>query len=268
MEEESTSILLNSTFSAPNSREAWQLQVKAIGSMWVNKTKHIPDGSTLQNAWLGINVSEQTDFGETNSPVGKLTEYRYLISLIGRYGWNMDHVNVVTTFLNTETDDNDINMTLPEGRPEGHNTPKIIVRLRNALYGLQQAPRLWHDDINAFLLSIGFNQSLSNPNLNLHSDGILILLYVDDSSLLYPDAAANAVKDVKVKLSEKYIITTLGPARQFLRIEIHPDSTRVSSRSKSYITTILRRFDKEHTHPTSMPMDPNVMLNLAKDWGE
>jgi hypothetical protein len=31
MEEESTSILLNNTFSAPNSREAQQLHVKPIG---------------------------------------------------------------------------------------------------------------------------------------------------------------------------------------------------------------------------------------------
>jgi hypothetical protein len=78
-------------------------------------------------------------------------------------------------------------MTLPEGWPEGHNTPKIIVRLRKALYGHEQAPRLWHDDINAFLLSLGFTQSLANPNLYLRSAGILILLYVHNSSMSYPE---------------------------------------------------------------------------------
>jgi hypothetical protein len=96
MEDESTSILLNNTFSALNSREARQLQVKPIGSKWVYKTKHNPDGSTRYKARLVIKGYEQTDFVETYAPVGKLTTFQYLISLIGRYGWNMDHLDVVT----------------------------------------------------------------------------------------------------------------------------------------------------------------------------
>jgi len=68
--------------------------------------------------------------------------------------------------------------------------------------------------------------------------------------------------------SEKYKITNLGPARQFLRIEIHRDRTGVSLSQKAYITTILRRFDMEHIHGISTPMDPNVRLDLAEDRGE
>jgi hypothetical protein len=54
----------------------------------------------------------------------------------------MDHLDVLTAFLNPEIDDDDIYMTLPEGWPEGLNAPKIIVKLRKALYGLKQAPQL------------------------------------------------------------------------------------------------------------------------------
>jgi len=115
----------------------------------------------------------------------------------------MDHLDVVTAFLNSEIDDDNIYMTLPEGWPEGLNARKIIVRLRKALYGLKQAPRLWHDDINAFLLSLGFTQSSADHNLYLRSDGILILLYVDNISMSYPEAAAKAAIEVKAKLSEK-----------------------------------------------------------------
>ena len=225
---------------------------------WVYKTKHNPDGSIRYKAWLVIKGYEQTDFGETYAPVGKLTRFRYLISLIARYEWNMDHLHVVTAFLNPEIDDDDIYMTLPDGWPEGLNAPKIIVRLRKALYGLKQAPRLWHDNINAFLLSLGFTQSSADPNLYLRSDSILILLYLDDISMSYPEAATKAAIEVKVKLSEKYKITNLGPARQFLGIEIHCDGTGISLGQKAYITTILRRFGMEHTHGVSTPMDPNI----------
>ena len=41
MEEESTSSLLNNNISTLNSREAQQLQVKLIGSMWVSRLKTI-----------------------------------------------------------------------------------------------------------------------------------------------------------------------------------------------------------------------------------
>ena len=227
MEEESTSILLNNTFSSLNSQEARQLQVKPIGSKWVYRTKHNPDGSTRYKAHLVRRGYVQTDFGETYAPVGKLTTFRYLISLIVRYRRIMDRLDVVTAFLNPEIDD-DIYMTLPEGWPEGLNTPKIIVRLRKALYGLKQAPWLWHDHINACLLSIGFTQSSADPNLYLRSDGIQILLYVDNISMSYAEASAEATIEVEEKLSEKYKIKNFGPAYQFLGIPIprHRDLPR------------------------------------------
>jgi hypothetical protein len=50
MGEESSSHLLNNTFSALNSREAGQLQVQPIGSKWVYQTKHNPDRTTQYKA--------------------------------------------------------------------------------------------------------------------------------------------------------------------------------------------------------------------------
>jgi hypothetical protein len=67
---------------------------------------------------------------------------RYLISLVGQHGWNIDHLDVVTAFLNPKVDDDDIYMILPEGWTEGLNTPSIIVRQKKVLHGLKQAPRL------------------------------------------------------------------------------------------------------------------------------
>jgi len=77
----------------------------------------------------------------------------------------MVHLDVVSAFLNSGINDDDIYRTLPEGWPEGLHAPKIIVRLRKALYVFKQALRLRHDDINVFLLSHGFSQSLADPNL-------------------------------------------------------------------------------------------------------
>jgi len=140
MEDECALILLNNTFTTINSREARQLRFKLFRSKWVYKTKNNPEGTIQYKARLLINGYEQTDFGETYALVGKLTTFRFLISMVGKHGWNIDHLDVVPAFLNPEVDDNDIYMTLPEGWPEGLNTPVIIVRLKKALCGLKQAP--------------------------------------------------------------------------------------------------------------------------------
>ena len=167
-------------------------------------------------------------------------------------------------------------MTLPEGCPEGLNTPTIIVRLKKALYSLKQAPRLWHNDINTFLVSLEFKQSLADPNLSLRSDGILILWYIDDISMMYPEDASKAAIKVKARFSEKYKITNLSPACQFLGIEIHRKEistgtgtgTAISLGQKTFITTILKRFNIQNAHGASTPMDPNVKLDLAEVRGE
>jgi len=270
MEEECTSILLNNTFTPINSREARHLQVKSIGSKWVYKMKHNPDGTIRYKARLVFKAYEQTDFGETYAHVGKLTTFRYPISLVGNHHWNIDHFDVFTTFLNPKVDDDDIYKTLPEGWAEGLSAPTIIVRLKKALYGLKQAPRLWHNDINTFLLSPKFTLSQADPNFNLCSNGILMLLYVNDISLLYPKDTTKAAIEVKARLSEKYKITNPGRVRQFLSVEIHceDNGTGISLGRKAFLTSILKRFNMQNAHDVSTAMDPNVKLDLAEDCGE
>jgi hypothetical protein len=59
-------------------------------------------------------------------------------------------------------------MAIPEGIYAA-----MITRLKTSVspYGLKQVPPRWHKDINTFLLSIGFAQSLADPNLYICGDG-------------------------------------------------------------------------------------------------
>jgi hypothetical protein len=83
-------------------------------------------------------------------PGGRLTTFLNVISLIGKYRRNVDHMVVVNAILNPEIDIDDICMPLPDKCPEGSMAPQIILRQVKAVYGLKQASWLWHDDINAF----------------------------------------------------------------------------------------------------------------------
>jgi len=97
-----------------------------------------------------------------------------------------------------------------------------------------------------------------------------MLLYVDDISMLYPEDATIAAIEVKARLPEKMKIMNLGPAQQFLGIEIYIEEncTRISFGQKAFFTVILKRFNMQNAHCASTPMDPNVKLDLADDRGE
>ena len=107
--------------------------------------------------------------GSTYAPVGKLTTLRYLLSLAAQNQWNIDHLDVVTAFLNPEIDA-EVYMQIPDGiewleAPSGFTSGCRFLRLNKALYGLRQAPKLWHDEISGFLLSLGLHSSEADPNL-------------------------------------------------------------------------------------------------------
>ena len=246
-----------------------------IGSKWVFKTKTNPDGSIRHKARLVIKGYMQPDWGETYAPVGKLTTFRYLTSLAANYGLAIDHLDVVTAFLNPHIDDQELYMEIPNGWNSGNGiTAGAIVRLNKALYGLKQAPRLWYKDIDGFLYLLGFTQSHADRNLYIYGAGpsrVLLLLYVDGISLAYASSAIKAVENIKAKLAAKYRITNLGPARQFLGIEITSESTRESTDSytvslgqSAFIASILKRFRMENAHGAATPMDVHVKLDLAE----
>jgi hypothetical protein len=58
-----------------------------------------------------------------------------------------------------------------------------VCRLKEALYVLKQAPRVWYGRIDSFLKSMGFTKRKAVSNLYLkvmNDEPVILLLYVDD----------------------------------------------------------------------------------------
>ena len=241
--------------------------VKTIRSKWVYKKKINPDGSTRYKVRLVIRGFEQiagTDFGETYAPVSKLSTFRLLLSIAAKFGWKVDHMDVATAFLNPKIDRETVFMSLPAGMewvdPWLHACGVDVVRLRKALYGLRQAPKLWFDAINAFLLALGFKASQADPNLYVKGS-VILLLYVDDILIIETREETQEAEKVKEHLCAQYKMTSLGTARRFLGIQIACSDEGISLGQEDYINAILRRFGMEEAHSMQSPMDPNVHLD-------
>jgi hypothetical protein len=64
-----------------------------------------------------------------------------------------------------------------------HGKESHVYKLKKALCGLKQAPRVWYGRIDSFLQSLGFSKSIADPNLYIkivHNHHVILVLYVDD----------------------------------------------------------------------------------------
>jgi hypothetical protein len=90
-------------------------------------------------------------------------------------------MDVNTNFLNGEIEE-EFYIEQPEGFVI-YGEKSHVYRLKKALYGLKQEPRAWYENMDGFLMSLGFNKSVADPNLYYHIVGdecLILVLYVDD----------------------------------------------------------------------------------------
>ena len=82
---------------------------------------------------------------------------RILIAIAAQEGWTLHHLDVKSAFLNGEIEEE-----LYVKQPEGFvvvGKEHWVLRLRKALYGLEQAPRAWYFKLHKCLLALGFTKS-------------------------------------------------------------------------------------------------------------
>jgi len=202
MQQEYASLLENHTFTP-----AEYTYSMPIGCKWVYKTKTNPDGTLRYKARLVIKGYEQVqgvDFEETYAPVSKLPTLRYLISCAAQEGWEIDQLDVATAFLNPEID-KDVYMQLPEGIEWLINEPSS-----SSPPSTKSTHKSTHNSRAEPCPAVSRAESVSTPDSNSEGVSVFLLLYVDDTQILYPPSASEAAADLKAALKREYKMTDLG----------------------------------------------------------
>jgi uncharacterized beta-barrel protein YwiB (DUF1934 family) len=86
----------------------------------------------------GYTQKEGEHYFDTYSPVARLTTIRVLLSLAASHGLLIHQIDVKTTFLNGELEE-EIYMDQPDGFVAKDQEGKVC-KLLKSLYGLKQAP--------------------------------------------------------------------------------------------------------------------------------
>ena len=158
---------------------------KTIGCKWIFRKKLRIYGTIekfkVRLVAKGFKQKEGVDFFDTYSPITRITTIRMLIALASIFKLELHQMDVKTTFLNSELNE-EIYMDLLEGFvvPEQENK---VCRLVKSLYGLKQAPKQQHKKFDKVIKSNGFliNDYDKCVYLKVFNDACVILyLYVDD----------------------------------------------------------------------------------------
>ncbi|KAL0459390.1 UNVERIFIED_CONTAM: Retrovirus-related Pol polyprotein from transposon RE1 [Sesamum latifolium] len=142
-------------------------------------------------------------------------------------------------FLNGYIDE-EIYVEQPQGfASKGHE--EKVLRLKKALYRLEQAPRAWSIRIDNYFMDQEFWRSLSEPTLYINNQGndtLIVSLYVDD--LIYTGNDEKMIQDFKEDMMKTFEMSDLGLMHFFLGIEINQEKEGIFICQKSTRRLYLR----------------------------
>jgi hypothetical protein len=173
--------------------EAWDLVEfstgrNPIGNKWVFKKKLNVEGKVdkykARLVAKGYSQVEGIDFGEIFPPVAKLTSIRFMLSVAGAFNFEVESMDVKTTFLHGDLEE-EIYMKQPQGYAV-KGMKELVCKMKKSLYGLKQSPRIWYKKFDTYMLGIGFTRSKEDHCVYFKLIGdhlIYLVLYVDDMRL-------------------------------------------------------------------------------------
>ncbi|WVZ51699.1 hypothetical protein U9M48_002814 [Paspalum notatum var. saurae] len=243
---------------------------KPVGCKWVFKKKLRPDGTIEKyKARLvakGYTQKEGEDFFDTYSPIARMTTIRVLLSSAVSYGLIIHQMDVKTTFLNGELEE-EIYMEQPDGFVVKGQESKVC-KLLKSLYGLKQALKQWHEKFDTTLRSAGFAVNEADSCVYYRyggGKGVILCLYVDDILIFGTDI--DVINEVKSFLSTKFDMKDLGEADVILNIKLIKDESGITLSQTHYVEKVLSRFGYIDSKPSPTPYDPSVALKKNKRIG-
>lgn len=256
MQEEVNALEENNTWTAVE--RAGNMNV--IGTKWVYKYKRNAEGVIERHkarlVAKGYAQVEGVDYRETFAPVLRYKTLRILLILSAHRDVNIEQLDVKTAFLNAEVKE-DIYVEVPEGM-ETSFPANTVLKLRRALYGIKQAPHEWNENINSYLVELGFKRCVMDTCLYVkvtRNNNIMIIgLFVDDIVVSYRKKDLEEWLKTKILLKRKYKMSDIGQLHHILGMRVtRKQDGSITVDQETYITSKLKEFNMHECRPVTSP---------------
>ena len=147
-------------------------------------------------------------------------------------------------------------MKQPEGFIIKGQEHKVFC-LKHALYSLKQAGLAWWETLNKSMKDLGFEHLKSNAGIFLFKKKgtsiVVAVVYIDGALFCGPDI--KTVKEIKAAFMKRWECRDLGPAKEFLHMNIRREGSKIMIDQCAYLENILQRFDliNARVAPTPLP---------------
>lgn len=119
-----------------------------------------------------------------------------------------------------------------------------VYRLRNALYGLRQAPRAWYSIIDFYFSKEGFKKCPYEHTLftKVYNENkvLIVSLYVDD--LVYTGNDASLIESFWRSMKGKFNVLDFGMMGYFLGVEVIRNNKGIFITQQNNAKEVLSRF--------------------------
>ena len=218
---------------------------KPLGYKWIFKKKMKVDGSIdifkSRVVIKGYKQKEGLDYFDTYSPVTRILSIRMLIAIAAIHNLEIHQMDVKTTFLNGDLDE-EIYMEQSEGFIITGQEKKVYWLVKS-LYGLKKAPKQWHEKFDSVMMTNGFkiNECYKCVYVkNTERGFVIICLYVDD--MLIMGSNNEVIKTTKKMFNNKFNMKDLGVSDVILGVKISKTSDGLILSQSHYIEKILKKF--------------------------
>nr|GEU79252.1 putative ribonuclease H-like domain-containing protein [Tanacetum cinerariifolium] len=140
---------------------------RAIGTKCVYRNKKDEKGIVIRNkarlVAQGHTQEEGIDYEEVFAPVARIEAIKLFLAYASFMGFMAYQIDIKSAFL-YGTIEEEVYVCQPPGFEDPGHLEKVY-KVVNALYGLHQAPRAWHETLATYLLDNGFQRGTIDQTL-------------------------------------------------------------------------------------------------------
>ena len=224
---------------------------RPVTTKWVFTVKYARNGTVekfkARVVARGFSQIYGIDYFETYCSVVQVMTTRLLLSHATQVGLFMRQFDIKTAFLHGHLEEE-----IYVRPPEGYAAPGKIWRLKRALYGLKQSPRVWNNRFSQFMMDAGFTISHYDGSVYYqHDPFVAVIVYVDDGIIfaaVYDDITSLLSKmDKQFRLRDMELSVYRG-------LEISKEANGILVNQRNYACSVIESLNMTGAAIASNPI--------------